>query len=388
MSELLKIAFVRSSYTDFGGAEQMALKLLHTLERCQSVKEIDLLTWPHQNWPIRSIKINICEVGKIRGNRYFKKKAFNRDVKQYLNSKNYDRVISLDQVDMYTHLHAGGGTHKNFLKQKWMSASKLKKLFDQISPFHQLLLYYEKKSLTSSKLAKVHACSDMVREDIISHYGLDGSKLVVIPNGLDWERVSQSYQERESIKKRLLKAHHLSDSVPYLLFLGSGFERKGLSFVLKGLACMKEKYQLLVVGKGNSFPFQMKINQLGLKNRVHFLGAQKDGWHFSALCKAFVLPSVYEPFGMAAAECQAMGLPALVSKNTGYRECMQNHKTGVVVEDFDDAKIKEGFIELEKMIETPSCNSDQIRESVRFLDERMIMQKMLSEFLQIKDAYC
>ena len=44
-----------------------------------------------------------------------------------------------------------------------------------------------------------------------------------------------------------------------------------------------------------------------------------------------VLPSRYEPFGLAAAEVQAMGIPVLVSENTGYAELVLPGRSGIIL---------------------------------------------------------
>jgi UDP-glucose:(heptosyl)LPS alpha-1,3-glucosyltransferase len=148
----------------------------------------------------------------------------------------------------------------------------------------------------------------------------------VIPNGIDWQAMGAIFAQRREMANRLFNRHGLDPNRDYLLFLGSGWDRKGLDIAIQGLAGMPENYDLLVVGKDNAAPYKQLAEKQAVGDRTIFLGPQKKGWVYSVLCKALVLPSLYEPFGIAPAEANAMGIPVLVSKRTGYRDWVSEGK--------------------------------------------------------------
>ncbi len=93
----------------------------------------------------------------------------------------------------------------------------------------------------------------------------------------------------------------------------------------------------VVAGEGPEFPRLLRLAvSLGLGERVLFLGKVTDEERTTLLEAAtvYVLPSVVEPFGIAALEAMAAGVPAIVSKTSGVAEMSE----GVFTVDFWDVE--------------------------------------------------
>jgi glycogen synthase len=118
----------------------------------------------------------------------------------------------------------------------------------------------------------------------------------------------------------------LSESGKIVLYLGRLAAMKGVDTFLRAAARVttEEPPPLFVVaGEGPEFGrLLMLAAHLGLADRVLFLGKVTDEERTLLLASAsvFVLPSVVEPFGIAAAEAMAAGIPAIVSKTSGIAE--------------------------------------------------------------------
>jgi len=379
---LKKLALIRSGYSPFGGIEMHALSLMNKL--LDYNVQIDLLTRPHQNWPINHPKLNIVALGVNKGNRLFQSWIFNRSVRQYLKEQSFHCVFSMDQVDTCTHIHAGGGSHKVFLKIKNQSSPVMARLFRKFSLFHNYILKLEKKAFTGEMLQKIRCCSEMVRQDISNHYQVPENKMIVVHNGIDWSGIGSFFESRLSLKEDLQKKHALNPNWKMLLFLGSGFMRKGLDIAIKGLKHMDDDFHLLVIGKGAPKPFMQIAKKIGVENRVHILGPQEKGWKYAALCKGFVLPSRYEPFGRAAAEAQAMGIPALVSNRTGYAELIQPKKNGIVMNfPESDNEIHNSFKNFAHLMNNPVLSSEDIRNHIEHLDDEAVIKTLIRDFLSL-----
>jgi UDP-glucose:(heptosyl)LPS alpha-1,3-glucosyltransferase len=376
------IAVIRSSYSAYGGVERTAVSMVKGLLEV-NVK-VSLLTWPQQDWPLSDNNLHLVHLGTHRGNRFLKAWLFERAVKSYLSNHRFTCILALDRVSQFTHLHAGGGTHKSFLQIKNRHSGLLARSFRKMSLFHAYTLYLEKKGLFNPRLKKIRCNSHLVKDDISRNYHVDQNKLQVIYSSIDWKGIGESFTRRSIIAGQLYKRHNLSPEWNYLLFLGSGFSRKGLDIVIEGLQFLPDSYHVLVVGDGSQRPYLDKATRMGLSHRVHFLGPQEKGWKYASICRALVLPSRYDPFGGAAAEAHAMGLPVMVSDKTGYAEWVMRGKNGVILETpATRARIKNAFTELVELIDAPTMTPSQIRDYNRNLDNDVISKKLISEFLGI-----
>lgn len=87
--------------------------------------------------------------------------------------------------------------------------------------------------------------------------------------------------------------------------------------------------QLLFVGEGPELPkIQCKIKDLGLSDRVHFLGKQDDIAHVISMADVLLLPSEKESFGLVALEAMACGVPTVGSIAGGIPELVKHGETG------------------------------------------------------------
>lgn len=376
-----KIAVVRSSYSPFGGVETLTLEILRALlERNVAVT---LLTWPEQEWPLNHPKLKIVPLGSHRGNRLWQAWSFKHCVERYLATRDFGIVFALDRLTRFTHLHAGGGTHATFLDLKNAQAPPIQRLFRKMSLFHAYILHLESLGFATPLLRKVQCCSQMVADDIRQRYRVPPEKLRIIYNGVNWQEISEAFGRRERLAAELREKYDLGVE-PWLLFLGSGFTRKGLDVAIAGLLHLPEKYRLLVIGKGNAKRFRRLARDLGIEQRVRFLGPQPTGWRFAAISRGLLLPSRYEPFGLAAAEAQAMGLPVLVSDQTGFAELVEPGQTGVIIPARPEAAdLRDGFQRLEPLLELSENAREAIRAHIAFLDNRLILARLLDDFLSV-----
>ncbi|MCP4747086.1 MAG: glycosyltransferase family 4 protein [Desulfobacteraceae bacterium] len=375
-----KIALVRSTYTPYGGVERVTIGLAKGL--LQKKIKVFVLTLPNQQWPINDPNLSVVHLGVHSTHRLHQAWSFNKAVNQYLSQSNFDCILSLDKVTRFTHLHAGGGTHKTFLKIRNNYSPPLQRLFRKLSPFHRYQLYLERRGFENPLLQKVRCNSNMVRTDICNDYKVSPEKLVVIHSGIRWKEMEDIYRRRAEIGAQMRRKYNIDPDWRPVLFLGSGFERKGLDIAIQGLRWMPSSYHLVVVGKGSPFAYVRLADKLGVKQRVHFLGPQPQGWRFATFCKALILPSYYDPFGGASAEGHAMGLPVLLSDTTGYQDFVSHGENGIILKTPMTAEnVRSAFTGLIKLIESPKFSQDKLRQHAYHVDDDVILERLLGEFL-------
>src|SRR5207244_10475635 len=111
-----------------------------------------------------------------------------------------------------------------------------------------------------------------------------------------------------------------------VLFLGSGWERKGLRFAVAAIE--KQRMRLLVAGRGNTRKYR--------SSRVTFLGEIENVRLPLAAADIFILPTIYDPFSNASLEAMAAGLPVITTRANGCSEIIELKVHGSVVDRPDD----------------------------------------------------
>ena len=90
--------------------------------------------------------------------------------------------------------------------------------------------------------------------------------------------------------------------------------------------------RLLMVGDGpDRSVAELQARQLGISDRVHFLGSQDALEKLLPCADLFVLPSRYESFGLAALEAMACGVPVLATNSGGLPEVIDDGANGRLV---------------------------------------------------------
>jgi UDP-glucose:(heptosyl)LPS alpha-1,3-glucosyltransferase len=118
-----------------------------------------------------------------------------------------------------------------------------------------------------------------------------------------------------------------------ILFIGSGFERKGLATLIRALGILADKdrsIRLLVIGRGDISKYAAIAQGAGVADNVIFAGPVKGATEYYAAGDIFALPSVYEPFSNACLEAMAAGLPVVTTSRNGVSEIIDDGLNGGV----------------------------------------------------------
>lgn len=116
-------------------------------------------------------------------------------------------------------------------------------------------------------------------------------------------------------------------------------EQKGVDYLLEAIPAVtrseKGKAHFVVLGRGPRLEhLQKKAKELGVESSVSFLTerlSERDLAALYAACDCFVLPSLWEPFGMVLVEAMASGKPVVGSDIGGIPEIIDHGKSGFLV---------------------------------------------------------
>jgi glycogen synthase len=181
----------------------------------------------------------------------------------------------------------------------------------------------------------VITCSHYMRDHVADIYGLDESRIAVIPNGIDPLDL-QPVEDLDALRARFAAPHER-----LVLLVGRLVYEKGFQIALEALPGVIERLddvRFLVAGSGTAeSELRAQADTLGLTAHGTFLGWIGDDVLHSLyrIADLTVVPSIYEPFGLVALEAMASGCPCIVADTGGLREVVPNEQVGLRFESRD-----------------------------------------------------
>lgn len=172
----------------------------------------------------------------------------------------------------------------------------------------------------------VTAVSEYLRAETVRVFG-DLRPIDVVPNFVDPRR----FRPRTEPARRAAFARtgqsvliHVSNFRPVKQAVVTV---EVLARVVKSRPCV-----LLMVGDGpDRAACEARARELGVRDRIRFVGAQTEVEALLPLADLFLLPSQFESFGLAALEAMACGTPPVASKAGGLPEVIRDGQDGILV---------------------------------------------------------
>lgn len=330
-----KILFIRLNDTPFGGAQRYMKRLVDELGKRGF--EIDTVFSPYSNTLPSWLRVLL----------------FDRFVSK-LRAREKDTIFfSLERVSSTDIYRAGDGVHKAFLKTKGFS----------LNPLHLSYLYLEKRCFNNSK--KIIANSKRVKEEIIEYYGIDENKIEVIYNGVNLP----SKIDKDGAKLKLSQEFGIDRDTPIILYVGSGFERKGVAQFLEIISKLESEFVAFVVGKEKRLDRYKKLaKDLRVEQKVIFTGARSDVEEFYSASDIFLFPTKYEPFSNVVLEALSYGSVVFTTVQNGASEILDSY---FVMESPNDIEI---YKKIDKLLSDRERLLKLQEESIKLSKEFSIEQ--------------
>ena len=199
-----------------------------------------------------------------------------------------------------------------------LSLYKIPQCFPRIKRMRDKAVY----SLMARRADKIIAVSKSTKEDTRNIFKVPEGKIKVIHSGLD----ERFFDEPEVDSQKVLAKYGINKK--YILFLGTLEPSKNITRLLEAFARFKKKclqgknskkfdYQLALAGKRGwlSREFKQIAKDFGIAKDIVYTG-YIIGDELNPLFKGaefFVMPSLYEGFGMTVLEAFATQTPAIIS---------------------------------------------------------------------------
>lgn len=193
---------------------------------------------------------------------------------------------------------------------------------------------------------RVIAVSRFVMEHIMETYGVDATKIRLIPRGVDLNLFDEKRAVPERIAQ-LTKSWRLPDEPVPIIFCPGRISRiKGQHILIDALAQMKDDAFLCIIAGADTGhedyreELQKQIASAGLEGKVRLAEPTQAMAEAYLLSDVVVVPSIKpEAFGRVAIEAQAMGRVVVATDHGGARETIIPNETGYLVPPGDAASM-------------------------------------------------
>jgi UDP-glucose:(heptosyl)LPS alpha-1,3-glucosyltransferase len=246
-----------------------------------------------------------------------------------------DVVVNFGRMFDADVLRCGGGTHRGFLRRMGAQGGAGRRLWQSLSVYHRSLLAIEQRQFHSSRVEKIIAVSELVKNDILANYTVPPEKIAVLYNGVDPHRFHPG--RRDEFRRSVREQWKIPLDAPLVLFVGSGFRRKGLDRLIR-LWRSRElaTAYLLVIGSDARIRRYRTWGDSVAPGKIVFTGRQDEIEKFYAAADVAALPSRQEAFGNVVLEALASGVPVLVSRDAGAAEVLTGGLAQGIVDRADD----------------------------------------------------
>jgi UDP-glucose:(heptosyl)LPS alpha-1,3-glucosyltransferase len=198
------------------------------------------------------------------------------------------------------------------------------------NPVHVFIYLRDRIRYRGRAHRTVVCLSETDAAELRATYGPVRPRIEVIPNGVDLERFRPPTPEERLAARAELK---LGTEERVAVFVGHEFSRKGLSFAIQGLP-HAPSVLLLILG-GNDLIIAdayAEAKELGVGDRVLFLGPRHNPVPFLHASDFFVLPSAYEANALVVLEALGAGLPVIATPVGFAPEVVVDGVNGFLVE--------------------------------------------------------
>lgn len=225
-------------------------------------------------------------------------------------------------------------------------------------PVNKLIYIYQQTALKylSRNITKVIAVSNAVKKILVDKKIFEKDKVEVIYNGISLRLVAYS-----------LRSEFKNDQLT-IGSIGALTEIKGYKYLVKAVQDI-DNVKLEIIGEGKDLRMLKSIDK---KNKVKFLGFQKDIVSYLNKWNIYVQPSLSESFGLTIAEAMTTGLPIIATNVGGISELVDN--CGILISTKNEKLLANAIIELRDNSQLRTKLGQQGKERIKkyFLLELMI----------------
>src|SRR5712691_3569712 len=231
-----------------------------------------------------------------------------------------------------------------------------------IHEIEQLLIQYSEQ---------VICCSQYMLRHIKVNFGVPPNRISIVPNAVDISRFSSETNDGRELGQKLGLGARTTERV--VLYVGRLVEEKGLHTLIGAFEMLNQDNvgaTLIIAGEGPiKEDLAAEVRKRGLEEVIHIVGFVDEATLIALYRSSniFVLPSVYEPFGIVVLEAMAGRIPVVVSDVGGLSEIVEHGVTGLKAQPRDPASFA---FSIRRLLEQRPLARELTQNAYRMVAER------------------
>lgn len=284
--------------------------------------------------------------------------------KVFLYKKELAKLLKKEKYDI-VHIHGNSSL-------MYLESSLCHKFAITIGHAHNtkcnnMFLHHLLRPLFKRSIDKCFSCS----KDAADFIGLN--EVYVLRNGINITQFAFSSELRKSGREK----YDIGDK-KVILHIGHFNEQKNQAFLVRLLSHLNDNFIVMFVGDGEE---KKKIEDMvpsNLMNRVIFVGEKTELKMYYSLADVFVLPSLFESFGIVLLEAEINGLPCICSDHVSEAAIVSDNVYKCTLDENEWAKL------LSLNINRKFYN-EQYPENIQQFDEKVICMELVEQYKKLME---
>ena len=195
----------------------------------------------------------------------------------------------------------------------------------------------------------VIAVSESMRTELVENRKHDPNKIAVIHNGVQIlvEKIVTEFRHKAATLRLELS---LDENTYVVGSVGRLTREKGYTYLIEAIPAVLDRVPqtcFVLVGDGpEREPLEELSRSCGVANYIRFVGHQMDVNKWLAMFDLFVLPSVWDSFGLAVAEAMVFSIPVVAFDSAGPSEIIAHQYSGLLVPVGDVVALSQAVIDV------------------------------------------
>ncbi|MDE0661754.1 MAG: glycosyltransferase [Gammaproteobacteria bacterium] len=315
----MRVAFVIFKFFPHGGSARDLVKIVSRCRARGHQARIYALEWEGPR--VDGVEVVVLAQRGVRS--HVRQRRFAERVADHVAGHPVDLVVGMNKMPGLDVYYAADSCFEDKARTQRPWPYRLTSRYRHYGAFERAVFARESRT----RILTIAPDQDAVFRTV---YGTPAHRFRSLPPGIERDRNAATAEAGRALRTEF----GVAGTDILLLFVGSGFVKKGLDRLLVGVAALpaaiRKRVRLFVVGDDKAARFQRLARRLGVARRVRFVGGRDDVAAWLQGADAFALPAYDEAAGMVILEAAIAGVPVLTTANCGYATILRESDAGIV----------------------------------------------------------